>query len=115
MAGCSVGTLSVTCGTPFTTGRTLGLGGIARPRFGLRLALLLRDPGMGGRSSGAGLDMVEGEGDGYRCSSCAERALRKELSRRILVWGWFLGAEVCLIDVIWGVGVQKGSIPWSWR
>jgi hypothetical protein len=60
MAGCKVGTLSATCDTPFTTGRTLGLGGMARPKFGLRLALLLRDPGIGGRSSGAGLDMVGG-------------------------------------------------------
>jgi hypothetical protein len=58
----SVGTLSVD--TPFTTGRTLGLGGIARPRLGLRPALLLLDPGMGGRSSGAGLDMASGNRDG---------------------------------------------------
>jgi hypothetical protein len=57
-----VGRLSVEA--PFVTGRTLGLGGMARPRFGLRLALLLRDPGMGGRSSGAGLDIVEGNDGG---------------------------------------------------
>jgi hypothetical protein len=45
---------------PFTTGRALGLGGIASPRAGLRgpVALLLLEPGMGGRRRGAGLDMV---------------------------------------------------------
>jgi hypothetical protein len=58
----NVGKLSVD--TPFTTGRTLGLGGMARPRLGLRLALLLRDPGMGGRSSGAGLDIAESNDGG---------------------------------------------------
>jgi hypothetical protein len=42
------------------TGLTFGLGGIASPRFGFRPpgALLLRDPGTGGRSSGAGLDIM---------------------------------------------------------
>jgi hypothetical protein len=44
---------------PFTTGRALGLGGIANPRAGfLGPALLLLEPGIGGRSSGAGLDIV---------------------------------------------------------
>lgn len=43
-----------------TTGLAFGLGGMASPRLGFRPpgALLLRDPGIGGRSSGAGLDIV---------------------------------------------------------
>ena len=46
---------------PFTTGRALGLGGIASPRAGFRgPALPLLPPGTGGRSSGAGLDMLCG-------------------------------------------------------
>lgn len=57
----SAGT-SCPCDVPFTTGRALGLGGIASPKAGLRgpVALLLLEPGMGGRSRGAGLDMIAG-------------------------------------------------------
>lgn len=43
---------------PFTTGRALGLGGIASPRAGLRGPP--RPPGTGGRNKGAGLDIVAG-------------------------------------------------------
>jgi hypothetical protein len=44
---------------PFARGRALGLGGIASPRAGfLGPALLLLEPGIGGRSRGAGLDMA---------------------------------------------------------
>lgn len=51
----SIGTSEV----PFTTGRTFGLGGMARPRAGLRGPLFL-PPGVGSRSkgTGAGLDIV---------------------------------------------------------
>ena len=45
---------------PFVTGRTCGDGGIERPRRGVRLVELLREPGMGGRRRGAGADMVDG-------------------------------------------------------
>jgi hypothetical protein len=41
---------------PFT-GLMFGDGGIARPSRGVRAPLLLRPPGTGGRSSGAGDDM----------------------------------------------------------
>jgi hypothetical protein len=71
----SVGTLSVDA--PFTTGRTLGLGGMARPRLGLRPALLLRDPGMGGRSSGAGLDMAGGSREGVSVLEGVEPDFRR--------------------------------------
>jgi hypothetical protein len=53
----SNGAISV---VPFVTGRTCGDGGIERPRRGVRLAELLREPGIGGRRRGAGADMVEG-------------------------------------------------------
>jgi hypothetical protein len=45
---------------PFVTGRTCVDGGMERPRRGVRLAELLREPGIGGRRRGAGEDMVEG-------------------------------------------------------
>ena len=40
------------------TGRALGEGGIARPRRGVLVPLLLRLPGMGGRRRGAGDDIL---------------------------------------------------------
>lgn len=49
------------------TGRALGEGGIARPRRGVLVPLLLRLPGIGGRSRGAGDDMLYhglNDGDG---------------------------------------------------
>ena len=46
------------------TGRAFGDGGMARPSRGVR-APVLREPGIGGRSSGAGLDM-----NGVICCGC---------------------------------------------
>lgn len=45
---------------PFVTGLTDGEGGIARPRRGVRVPLLVLLPGMGGRRSGAGEDILRG-------------------------------------------------------
>ena len=47
---------------PLITGRTLGDGGIERPRRGGREAEFEREPGMGGRRRGAGEDMAGGGG-----------------------------------------------------
>ena len=49
---------------PLATGFTLGEAGMAKPRRGVRVPLLLRPPGIGGRSSGAGEDMVADGGCG---------------------------------------------------
>ena len=46
----------------FTTGRTLGDGGIESPRRGVRLPPADRFPGIGGRNRGAGEDIL---GAGY--------------------------------------------------
>ena len=45
----------------FTTGRTLGDGGIESPRRGVRLPLADRFPGIGGRNRGAGEDILGAE------------------------------------------------------
>lgn len=45
---------------PLVTGRTLGEGGMERPRRGVREAELEREPGIGGRRRGAGEDMGGG-------------------------------------------------------
>lgn len=42
-------------------GLTFGDGGMARPSRGVRVPLLCRPPGIGGRSKGAGDDMLSGE------------------------------------------------------
>lgn len=44
----------------FMTGLWLGDAGIARPSFGIRVPLLFRPPGIGGRSKGAGDAIVLG-------------------------------------------------------
>ena len=57
-SGCNSGILLLP-----TTGLWLGEGGIARPSLGVRAPPVLRfEPGMGGRRSGAGDDMVLGGG-----------------------------------------------------
>jgi hypothetical protein len=47
----------VGCGPPLT-GLTLGEGGMARPNLGVLVPLFCRLPGMGGRSKGAGEDIL---------------------------------------------------------
>lgn len=72
--------VSVGCASGFT-GRALGLGGMARPRRGVLVPLLLRpDPGIGGRSKGAEVDMM-----------CVLKE-RMKCAERVYVWG------VCLIE-----------------
>lgn len=53
-----------TSDVPFATGLALGEGGMASPRRGILPALLLREPGIGGRRRGAGDDMAEGVFEG---------------------------------------------------
>jgi len=55
----SCGAMSV---APFMTGRTLGDGGMERPRRGGLEAEFDLEPGMGGRRRGAGEDMAGGGG-----------------------------------------------------
>ena len=57
-AGCGRGAIDKSSGTGLFNGLPLAVGGIASPRRGVRLPLPLRFPGIGGRRSGAGADML---------------------------------------------------------
>ena len=99
--GCGrVSSGAMTSVVPFVTGRTCGDGGMERPRRGVRLVELLREPRMGGRRRGTGADIVEGR---------EEERLGLLLDARIYGWKGVCCCCCCCL-FFWMPAVNSGLV-----